>query len=179
MAQDDFLPLILLFLFGGFAVLSALLRTRARVKALVSIGLMALERLAGFALMAAALPTSGSLEAASRMGIIAAVLVALSSTVHLLKVRERNRAREASEGKRLYASIRYGTDANPRTTGGPADRHRGLPHCLPGPLSGSSSAITSPLRTFGSNQVDLGGIRRFWRHTSMNSSIVTAGRVTA
>lgn len=117
MAQDDFLPLILLFLFGGFAVLSALLRTRARVKALVSIGLMALERLAGFALMAAALPTSGSLEAASRMGIIAAVLVALSSTVHLLKVRERNRAREASEGKRLYASIRYGTDANPRTTG--------------------------------------------------------------
>ena len=153
MAQDDFLPLILLFLFGGFAVLSALLRTRARVKALVSIGLMVLERLAGFALMAAALPTSGSLEAASRMGIIAAVLVALSSTVHLLKVRERNRAREASEGKRLYASIRYGTDANPRTTGdqpsepdasvdlGDADGNRRDANVDPGDANGTPGGL--------------------------------------
>ncbi len=87
-----------------------MLKIRARLKALLSIGLTVLEGLAGFALMAAALPTSGSLEAASRMGIVAAVLVAVSSTVHLLKVRERNRAREASEGSRLYASIRYGVD---------------------------------------------------------------------
>ena len=112
MPQDDFLPLILLFLFGGFTVLSALLKTRARVKALLSVGLIVLEGLAGFALMAAALPTSGSLESASRMGIVAAVLVAVSSTAHLIKVRERNRAREASEGKRLYASIRYGIDTS-------------------------------------------------------------------
>ena len=116
MPQDDFIPLILLFLFGGFTVLSALLKTRARVKALLSVGLIVLEGLAGFALMAAALPTSGSLEAASRMGIVAAVLVAVSSTAHLVKVRERNRAREGSEGKRLYASIRYGIDANSMLT---------------------------------------------------------------
>ena len=117
MAQYDFLPLIILFLFGGFAVLSALLKTRARVKAFLSIAFILMEGFAGVALMATALPTSGSLEAASRMGIIVALLVALSSTVHLVKVRERNRAREASEGKRLYASIRYGIDASAMLTG--------------------------------------------------------------
>ena len=69
-------------------------------------------------LMGASLPTSGSLETASRIGILTAVLVAVSSTVHLMKVRERSRRREASEGKRLYAAIQYPTEGNPSVTGG-------------------------------------------------------------
>ncbi len=136
MAQDDFLPLILLFLFGGFAVLSALLKTRARVKAFLSIAFMLMEGFAGVALMATALPTSGSLEAASRMGVIVALLVALSSTVHLVKVRERNRAREASEGKRLHASIKYGIG---RSTSAPG----GVPVELDGPAEPDALAIPS------------------------------------
>ena len=68
-------------------------------------------------LMGASLPTSGSLETASRIGILTAVLVAVSSTVHLIKVRERSRRREASEGKRLYAAIQYQTEGNPSVTG--------------------------------------------------------------
>ncbi len=117
MPENEFLPLILLFLFGGFALLSAALKARARVTALLGIALAVLEGLSGMALMAAAVPTSGSLESAARMGILTAVLVALSSTVHMLKVRERNRAREASEGKRLYAAIKSGIDGNPDVTG--------------------------------------------------------------
>ena len=68
-------------------------------------------------LMGASLPTSGSLETASRIGIATAVLVAVSSTVHLMKVRERSRAREVSVGKRLYAAIGYQTGDNPSITG--------------------------------------------------------------
>ncbi len=109
MPQDDFIPLILLFLFGGFAVLSALLKIRARVKALLSIALTVLEGLSGMALMAAVIPMSGSLQTASRVGILTAAMVALSSTVHMLKVRDRSRAREASEGRRLYAAVKTGT----------------------------------------------------------------------
>jgi len=108
-SQNEFLPLILLFLFGGFAVVSALLKTRARVTALLGVTLAVLEGLSGMALMAAALPMSGSLETASRMGILTAAVVALSSTVHMLKVRDRSRAREASEGRRLYAAVRTRT----------------------------------------------------------------------
>ena len=43
----------------------------------------------------------------------------------------------------------------------------------------SSNATTKPLRIFGENQVDLGGIMRRWRQTSINCSIVTGGSVTA
>ncbi len=122
MSENEFLPLILLFLFGGFAALSAVLKARARVTALLGVALAVLEGLSGMALMAAALPTSGSLETASRMGILTAVLVGVSSTVHLLKVRERNRAREASEGKRLYAAIKYGVGESRGVTGdGPSE----------------------------------------------------------
>ena len=117
MPENEFLPLLLLFLFGGFALLSAALKARARVTALLGIALAVIEGLSGMALMAAAVPTSGSLESAARMGILTAVLVALSSTVHMLKVRERNRVREASEGKRLYAAVKYGIDGNPSVTG--------------------------------------------------------------
>ncbi|MCH7855930.1 MAG: hypothetical protein IIB37_04195 [Gemmatimonadetes bacterium] len=121
MPENEFLLLILLFLFGGFALLSAALKARARVTALLGIALAVIEGLSGMALMAAAVPTSGSLESAARMGILTAVLVALSSTVHMLKVRERNRVREASEGKRLYAAVKYGIDygidGNPSVTG--------------------------------------------------------------
>ena len=118
MSQNEFLPLILLFLFGGFAVVSALLKTRARVTALLGVTLAVLEGLSGMALMAAALPMSGSLQTASRVGILTAAMVALSSTVHMLKVRERNRAREASEGKRLYAAVKYGIGGSTSTPGG-------------------------------------------------------------
>ena len=122
MPQNEFLPLILLFLFGGFAVVSALLKARARVTALLGVTLAVLEGLSGMALMAAALPMSGSLETASRMAILTAVLVGVSSTVHLLKVRERNRAREASEGKRLYAAVKYGVGESPDVPGdGPSE----------------------------------------------------------
>ena len=113
MPENEFLPLILLFLFGGFAVLSAVLKVRARVMAIPAVALAVLEGISGMALMGAAMPTSGSLESASRIGILTAVLVALSSTIHLLKVRERDRIREASEGKRLYAAVKYGIDGNP------------------------------------------------------------------
>ena len=108
MSESDFLPLILLFLFGGFAVVSAVLKSRARVKAPVGIALAVLEGVSGVALMLAALPGSGSLETASRAGIATALLVGVSSSVHLMKVRERSRAREASEGNRLYGAIKYG-----------------------------------------------------------------------
>ena len=113
----EFIPLVLLFLFGGFAALSALLKSSAKVTAPLSVGLTVLEGISGMVLMGASLPMSGSLETASRMGILTAAVVALSSTVHMLKVRERNRAREASEGKRLYAAVKYGIDGNPDVTG--------------------------------------------------------------
>jgi len=129
-SQNEFLPLILLFLFGGFAVVSALLKTRARVTALLGVTLAVLEGLSGMALMAAALPMSGSLETASRMGILTAAVVALSSTVHMLKVRDRSRAREASEGRRLYASVKTGMHTSGPEPGESVrdteDRHRGL-----------------------------------------------------
>jgi len=105
---NELFPLILLFLFGGFAVVSAVLKSRARVTALLGVGLAVLEAVSGIALMAAAFPSSGSLDSASRMGIVTALMVALSSTVHLMKVRERNRARDESEGRRLYAAVKYG-----------------------------------------------------------------------
>jgi hypothetical protein len=110
MSENQFLPLILLFLFGGFAVLSAVLKARARVTAFSDVVLAVPEGISGMALMAAALPTSGSLESASRIGILTAVLVAVSSTVHMAKVRARSRAREESEG---YAALKYGIDGSP------------------------------------------------------------------
>ena len=113
MSENQFLPLILLFLFGGFAVLSAVLKARARVTAFSDVVLAVPEGISGMALMAAALPTSGSLESASRIGILTAVLVAVSSTVHMAKVRARSRAREESEGKRPYAALKYGIDGSP------------------------------------------------------------------
>ncbi len=117
MTENDFLPLILLFLFGGFAALSAVLKFRGGVTALSGVILAVLEGLSGLALMGTALPGTGSLETASRVGILTAVLVGVSSTVHLIKVRERTRAREASEGKRLYAAIQFGLGQSPGPPG--------------------------------------------------------------
>lgn len=136
MSENEFLPLILLFLFGGFAVASALLKTRARVTALLGVTLAVLEGLSGMALMAAALPMSGSLQTASRVGILTAAMVALSSTVHMLKVRDRSRAREASEGKRLYAAVKYGVGGSTSTPGG-------VPVELDGPAEPDALAIPS------------------------------------
>jgi len=39
--------------------------------------------------------------------------VAVSSTVHMAKVRARSRAREESGGKRPYAALKYGIDGSP------------------------------------------------------------------
>ena len=97
--------------------MSALLKSRARVTAPLAVGLTVLEGISGMVLMGASLPGSGSLETASRIGIATAVLVAISSTVHLTKVRARSRRREASAGKRLYAAIRYQTVDNPSVPG--------------------------------------------------------------
>ncbi len=113
----EFIPLVLLFLFGGFAALSALLKSRAKVTAPLSVVLTVLEGISGMVLMGASLPMSGSLETASRLGLVAAVLVALSSTVHLMQVRERSRSREVSEGKRLYAAVGYETGKSPSVIG--------------------------------------------------------------
>lgn len=110
--MSSFLPLVLLF-FGGFAAVSALLKSRARVTAPLAVGLTVLEGISGMVLMGASLPSSGSLETASWIGILTAVLVGLSSAVHLVKVRKRSRNREASEGKRLYAAIQYETSHGP------------------------------------------------------------------
>ncbi len=106
--MNEILPLIILFLFGGFAVFTAALKSRARVTAPLGVILALLEALSGIALMVAAFPSSGALESASRMGIVTAVMVGISSTVHVIKVRERSRALEASEGSRLHLAIKYG-----------------------------------------------------------------------
>jgi len=135
MSENELIPLILLFLFGGFAVLTALLKTRARVTAPLAVGLAVLEGLSGLALMAAALPTSGSLETAARVAIVTAVLVALSSTVHLLKVRGRSRAQELSEGGRLYAAVKTGIHTSGLAEGEDAVPAPGLD---PGPAPGEA-----------------------------------------
>lgn len=109
--MSDFGLLILLFLFGGFAVLSALAKARARITAAVAVVFAVLEGLAGLALMTVSTPTSGSLRTASAAGIATAVLVCVSSTVHLVNVRKRRRARDASQERRLYQSIKYGIGA--------------------------------------------------------------------
>ena len=79
----------------------------------LALGLTVLEGISGIVLMGASLPSSGSLETASRISIVTAVLVGISSTVHLMNVRKRSRNREASEGKRLYAAIQYETSHGP------------------------------------------------------------------
>ena len=106
--MNETIPLILLFLFGGFAIVSALLKVRLRLTALSSVILIMVEALSGVALMVAAFPTSGSLETAARMGIITASIVGMSSLVHLFKVRGKIRAYEASEGRRLHLAVKYG-----------------------------------------------------------------------
>ena len=103
----DLLPLGLLFFFGGFAVLSAVLKSRAGVTTLLGVSLTVLEGISGIALMVSVLLAAESLVTASAVGIVTAVLVAFSSTVHLMKVRDRSRARQASEEKRLYTALKY------------------------------------------------------------------------
>ncbi len=142
MSENELIPLILLFLFGGFAVLTALLKTRARVTAPLAVALAILEGLSGLALMAAAVPTSGSLETASRVAIVTAVLVALSSTVHMLKVRGKSRARELSEGGRLYAAVKTGIHTSGLAEGEDAVPAPGLD---PGPVKGEDPAPTPGL----------------------------------
>ena len=74
---------------------------------LLGVSLTVLEGISGIALMVSALLGMESLATASAVGIVTAVLVTFSSTVHLIKVRDRSRAREASAEKRLYAAIKY------------------------------------------------------------------------
>ena len=58
-------------------------------------------------------------------------------------------------------------DALPRTHLGKVDR-AALRRAGGVAQRSSSSTMTSPLRILGSNQVDLGGIKRRCRHTAMN-----------
>jgi hypothetical protein len=109
--MSEVLPLILLFLFGGFAVFTAALKIRARLGAPLGIVLAALEAISGIALMTIAFPTPGTLETALRMGVVTALMVGLSSTVHVINVHKKSRAREASEGQRLRYSLKFGIDA--------------------------------------------------------------------
>jgi len=106
----DLLLLGLLFFLGGFAVSSAVLKSRAGVTTLLGVSLTVLEGISGIALMGSVLLAAGSLATAS------AVLVAFSSTVHLMKVRDRNRVRQASEEKRLYTALKYPMGDNPGVT---------------------------------------------------------------
>ena len=110
-AMNEVLPLILLFLFGGFAVLIAALKGRARITAPTAVTLAVLEAISGLALMVLAFPTSGTLETAARMGVVTALMVGLSASVHLIHVRKKSRAREASEGRRLHYVLKFGIDA--------------------------------------------------------------------
>jgi hypothetical protein len=105
---NELIPLILLFLFGGFAVVTAALKARSRVTSPVAVVFTLLEAVSGVALMVVAFPGSENLAAASRMGMVAGVMVALSSTVHLVQVRARSRANEESEGHRLHLAVKYG-----------------------------------------------------------------------
>ena len=110
--MNEVLPLILLFLFGGFAVLIAALKSRARITALPAVFLAVLEAISGIALMVLAFPTSGTLETASRMGAVTALMVGLSASVHFIHVRKKSQAREASEGRRLHYALKFGIDAH-------------------------------------------------------------------
>jgi hypothetical protein len=112
----DLLLLGLLFFFGGFAVSSAVLKSRAGVTTLLGVSLTVLEGISGIALMGSVFLAPGSLATASAVWIVTAVLVAFSSTVHLMKVRDRNRARQASEEKRLYTALKYPMGDNPGVT---------------------------------------------------------------
>jgi hypothetical protein len=112
----DLLPLGLLFFFGGFAVLSAVLKSRAGVTTILGVSLTVLEGISGIALMVSVLLAAGSLATASAVGIVTAVLVAFSSTVHLMKVRDRSRTRQTSEEKRFYTAPKYPMGDNPGVT---------------------------------------------------------------
>ncbi len=100
---------VLLFFFGGFAILSAFLKTRARARTGESgSGLALIELFFGAALLIVVMPAVGSLRAAVGFGVATAGIVILTTGLHALKTRELRRAREESEGTRLYARIKFG-----------------------------------------------------------------------
>jgi len=70
--------------------LSAVLKSRAGMTTLLGVSLTVLEGISGIALMLSTLLRAGSLATASAVGIVTAVLVAFSSTVHVMKVRDRS-----------------------------------------------------------------------------------------
>ena len=117
--MTEVLPLILLFLFGGFAVMTAALKSRARVTAPLGVVLAVLEAISGMVLMVVAYPRSGSMVTAAWVGVVTAVMVGLSSSVHLIHVHKKSRAREASEGRRLHYALKFGIDARGEVVGEP------------------------------------------------------------
>ena len=100
---------VLLFLFGGFAILSAFLTARARARVGESgSGLVLVEFFFGAGLLIVVLPGVGSLGTAVGFGVATAGVVILTTGLHALKTRELRRAREESEGTRLYTRIKFG-----------------------------------------------------------------------
>ena len=100
---------VLLFLFGGFAIVSALLKTRARARLQAGgSGVALIELFFGAALFVVAMPAVGSLRMAVGFGAATAGVVVLTTVLHMLKTGELRRAREESEGERLYARVKFG-----------------------------------------------------------------------
>ena len=113
------LPLrALLFLFGAFALLSAGLKGRSSTRAGSGVSVLTLvEGLAGVVLMVTTLPGVFALRVTGGVGMGTVVLVLLSSATHLVQVRASSRAREESEGQRLYVTIKYELDDGPPEEG--------------------------------------------------------------
>lgn len=112
---------VLLFLFGGFAILWAFLKGRARARTGEGgSGLALVEFLVGAALLIVVVPAVGSLRTAIGFGVATAVVVIVTTGLHALKTRELRRAREDSEGTRLYARVKFGVGEGDAATPGEA-----------------------------------------------------------
>lgn len=103
-----------LFLLGAVAILSGGLKTRARVRAYQGgLGLALLEVLAGVALVGSTAPgvaTDGTMIVLAK---VTGVIIVISSVAQALKAHKLSKAREESEGGRLYSQIKYSESPNP------------------------------------------------------------------
>ena len=101
----------LFFIIGAFALFSAGLKGRKTMRAGMGVSLLTvLEGAAGVVLMVTTLPGVFVLPVAGGVAMVTAVVVLASTTVHLVQIRAASRAREESEGSRLYATLKYGLD---------------------------------------------------------------------
>ncbi len=109
----------LLFLFGAFALLSAVLKGRSTQRAGAGVALLTLvEALAGLVLMGTTVPGVFPINVPGTAGLATVALVLFSTTAHLFRLRSLSRAREESTGSRLYASVTYGVGSSSRQDSG-------------------------------------------------------------